>query len=80
MSGVQNRQWRNDGVAGAYGDGAPLLRAPHAKKVILNPRGPRPEKVTRAPNGCVTPLKTGDVIAKLPKMVSGGCMEQPSGS
>jgi len=47
-------QWRNDGAAAASSDGGPTGRG--GDKERKGQRGPRPEKVTWAPDGCVTPL------------------------
>jgi len=53
-------QWRNDRVAAAPCDGKPsVVRGPLGrKKAIMNLRGVRPEKVTGAQDGCVTPLNS----------------------
>ena len=52
-------QWRNDGVAAASSDGAPLVGASGAPDKERNgQRGPRPEKVTGAPDGCVILIDT----------------------
>ena len=48
--------------------GAPLLGAPDKgpNKERKGQRGPRPEKVTGAPDGCVTPLTEDARLSKIP--------------